>query len=224
MLSLSLENVNILQIIQGKLKMIFTRKRSHLRDFNKADYHEYFGDALDKWLFTHYFEWSYTHKSEVHEPVLFYTGYHYIRLNGALREGRVDVEDTLREKLLTCIASCPPIPENIITYRFLPQKTLDIIKDSKDGVFIENGFLSTTLDPSICNSDSDFRGMNCVLRIYVPKGSKAIYADFIENRGEKELLFPCQKSLYFIGRSKPSRRFRKYGIKIIYEALYNPFS
>ena len=87
------------------------------------------------------------------------------------------------------------INDNIITCRFTGTKLIKCLNNGnriKNGtVFVDNAFVSTTLLPSLMLSFARERKYNCLLKIYIPKGSNALYLKFNKSRlDEEELLLP----------------------------------
>lgn len=159
--------------------------------------------------------------SSVRQTIWYYTGYTYIYLNECLRKGQMSEESCrLRNDMLSGFDEMPPIEENIYVYRFVPLDVLNMMINSPNRMFLERGFLSTTLDPNICHTSDVLAAYEFVLRIYIPSGTKALCADVFDNRHEKEIIFPCHSRLHYIGKERSNKELRRIGIKRVYNFIF----
>ena len=158
--------------------------------------------------------------SSVRQTIRCYTGYTYIYLNECLRNRQMSEEAIrLRNDMMSGFDAMSPIEENIYVYRFVPLDVLNMMVNSPNRIFLERGFLSTTLDPNICHTSDVLASYEFVLRICIPGGTKAICADIFDNRHEKEIIFPCNTQLHYIGKARSNTELRKIGIKRIYNFI-----
>ena len=151
------------------------------------------------------------------DPVKTYSGYAHKKINETLRVGwnciayadkeeysSLEVSEIIAEiqnrnyiekvinELRFSILSAPRIPENIIAWRWIPEKVLEqiISNKKKPAYYIEKGFLSTSLDPSFVFDENGNRPEQYkeLLRLFIPKNYHGIYVELIEHRSEYELL------------------------------------
>lgn len=65
--------------------------------------------------------------------------------------------------------------------------------------FIDKGFLSTTLVPDLLRKFAKKHRYDCILKIYLPKGTKAVYINYDDSMlNEHEILLPTNSSLRLI--------------------------
>ena len=193
-----------------------------------------------KWGYGIYKEWGERHKAvysrvrqkysysealeafKVEEPLARYYGNEYERLNDYLRNGSaLDEKDEavmsmyIREITLA-IFSTPIINQDIVVFRQVPDSMIrQLVDKNKCGLpYTEKGFLSTSLVKDVCINNC---GINKnILKIYVPKGYFAIYANVIAKRNEQELLFPPVTVMDLINYPF------EYNNRIIYEVMLRP--
>ena len=146
---------------------------------------------------------NYIESDNSSDPIRFYCGYEGSKLNRFLR-GMKDWTTNLKnynDVLSTLLLHSPRLPENIVTYRFVPDEAIqDILQANKEErVFTDPAFLSTCLLNSkpLKNSEFDY---NKVLEIYVDKGTACVYTNLIRgcHRGEIELLVLKNATMYLI--------------------------
>lgn len=128
-----------------------------------------------------------------------YSGSAHIHINSLLRNENIkdmDMYIRLCDKLIYEIFSAPKLSENIIVYRAVDTSTFENIISNiqKNGHFVENGFMSTTLLKDILVYDNNKAGMYCdypyILKIYVDEGEVAVYSPLLCDRDdEHEMLF-----------------------------------
>ena len=133
------------------------------------------------------------------EAIANYCGYVHEKINGFLR-GTAEIGqfsnylDTIR----TMLSSAPFLPNNTILYRALPYYVIKTVLSEMDsqGAYREKGFLSTSLNLiGISNFVKDIDDIEYqVLKLYVPKGTPALYVEDIKGsgmgRGELEMILP----------------------------------
>ena len=198
--------------------MIINRKS--FKDFGAND------DAAKEWAENVYGSWAKLYPAFIkdvqrsgefegywstHDPLSYYCGNAYYNANEYFRsKGRGNAYfDSLKTEIDNIIEGAPRIPENIVVYRALGDisfwdfKTLNGLQLP----FVELGPMSTSLSASILtrkqdDPSSDFSACRYALKIFVPKGAKAIFIDEIAKsnekmkRGEIELLFFSGSKLY----------------------------
>ena len=96
----------------------------------------------------------------------------------------------------------PRVNENIIVYRYVTtdvvSKLIDANKHNSNKYYLERGFMSTSL---IKPKAEDIKIEQCVLKIYVAKGTVGAYVNTVVFRSEYELLL--QNNLYIRLCNKP---------------------
>ncbi len=104
------------------------------------------------------------------------------------------------------------IPENIVVYRFTQEKYFkQLFSKSKPKVgeiFICKGFTSSTLFPESLLEFAENRNYNCILKLYLPKGSKCAYTYIWQNNRlpEQEILLPTNCTFRLIKKGIWSRK------------------
>lgn len=110
------------------------------------------------------------------------------------------------------------LQENIVVYRYTHTKLFRFLfenfKTKKGKQFTDKGFMSTTLVPELLKSFAKNHRYNCVLKLYLPKGTKGVYIKFDESiLNEQEFLLPPNSTFTLL-----KRRFSfKYGM--VYECI-----
>lgn len=107
----------------------------------------------------------------------------YLRSNKNLQE--IDFFDNIYQKLLDNFANYQ-IPDNVIVYRYINKGLLKYMCPSyppKRGmILLDKGFMSTTL---LQRSITDFRyshpGLNVLLKISIPAGTKGLYVGHLKD-------------------------------------------
>lgn len=132
-----------------------------------------------------------------------YCGYDYEQHNNYLRFGMDVDNNTWREKthmLWRIIFDAPTLPKNSVIYRSVCKETIkDILLKNKTGsVAQEKGFMSTSIQKKVV---AEFKEDNYVLKLYIRKGTPALYVNCVCKRDESELLLPPNGFLKLI--SKP---------------------
>jgi len=154
----------------------------------------------------------YKYKTALFEdPLNSYGGLIYSYMNTRLREdeyykGKINPYeiDSLVDKLVEIIIMAPKLEQNIVVYRALDTKNLNIImKQMKNKIYVDKGFISTSA--SIDNDCSFFRLRDYVMKIYVDKGTTAI--GFCDSQ-ELELLLPPNCKFKYLGRRENILEFK----------------
>lgn len=130
-------------------------------------------------------------------PLECYGGGHMTRVNELLRTGHSSVDDNalcdFKNFLDNDFKFAPTVKDDIIVYRYIDKNVFDEIS-SGISPYIDRGFLSTTLNSKLY-LENDFRlnylDTDYILKIFVKKGTKALYVSGFENsvESEFELLF-----------------------------------
>ena len=175
-------------------------------------YLEFEKNDASKWIGKTFAEWQidYANSYKKNEfwkdsltPLECYCAGYMTRLNELLRTGSssVNIEKlhNLKRFLDDDFKSAPMIQDNIVVYRYVDVDEFNQISQSDTG-FIDKGYLSTTLNKRIYleqDSRLNYLDTDYVLKIYVKKGTKALFVsgfDYaIEN--EFELLFKRNSKL-----------------------------
>lgn len=137
--------------------------------------------------------------NNISNPLYLYTGNLYLPYNRFLR-GQIkpnkkqaniyskDIE-TIKNEI-----SKFELYENIIVYRYTYKthfKKLFENSTPKVGeIFIEKGFASTTLVKSLLEDFAKKHRYKCLLKMYLPKGTKGVYIKFNDCLNEQEFLLP----------------------------------
>lgn len=129
-----------------------------------------------------------------------YSGSTHLHINSVLRS-ECDIEDKdmyirLGDKLIYEILCAPRLNKNIIVYRAVDSSTFETIISNiqKNGDFVEDGFMSTTLLKDILVYGNNDAGPYCdysyILKIYVDEGEVAVYSPLLcDKDDEHEMLF-----------------------------------
>ena len=175
-------------------------------------YLEFEKNDASKWIGKTFAEWQidYANSYKKNEfwkdsltPLECYCAGYMTRVNELLRTGSssVNIEKlhNLKRFLDDDFKSAPMIQDNIVVYRYVDVDEFNHISPSDTG-FIDKGYLSTTLNKRIYleqDSRLNYLDTDYVLKIYVKKGTKALFVsgfDYaIEN--EFELLFKRNSKL-----------------------------
>ncbi|MFS9352195.1 ADP-ribosyltransferase [Streptococcus mitis] len=175
-------------------------------------YLEFEKNDASKWIGKTFAEWQidYANSYKKNEfwkdsltPLECYCAGYMTRVNELLRTGSssVNIEKlhNLKRFLDDDFKSAPMIQDNIVVYRYVDVDEFNQISQSDTG-FIDKGYLSTTLNKRIYleqDSRLNYLDTDYVLKIYVKKGTKALFVsgfDYaIEN--EFELLFKRNSKL-----------------------------
>ncbi|MBP3805916.1 MAG: hypothetical protein J6I76_18865 [Oribacterium sp.] len=184
------------------------RTKEEARDFQKR----YYGDYCSEYNINRKKMKSCSYEYRMiyaGKPIEVYLGEVYSQVNAYMRGieqpqddyRRYDL-DMLIDRINEIIYCAPTLPEDIVVYRAIDEKTLNIIMQSvkEYNAYIEKGFMSTSLlKESLLEDNSSYTDL---LKIYVPQGIHVLGVDFIKDRGEYEMLFPEKQHLKYIGHHK----------------------
>lgn len=163
--------------------------------------------------------------SESADPLRFYCGHVARNLNGYLRGTRKTQLDYsgLNDALVMLLLNAPRISENIVIYRYVPDKVIeDILKENKNKkIYVDEGFLSCSLlkKPDRCD-DFDY---NNILEIYVDKGTVGVYTGLISNNNkwEYEILILRKARMYLLDYPIKDRENNKKIYKVRLHNIVN---
>lgn len=149
--------------------------------------------------------WSYKHlaanidmeqNSELYDFIRYYCqGIHHV-YNRKLRFNTIE-ESIYIGHVQNAISTISEIliPENIITYRYVPEKIFQyMLKWSKvqwcrkGSIIFDKAFYSTTLTKNSPNKQHIYHNYKYLLKIYVPTGTPGFYVDPYSEMNENELL------------------------------------
>lgn len=96
--------------------------------------------------------------------------------------------------------------DNIVIYRYTYKnffRSLFELSNMQTGrILIEKGFMSTTLLPDLMRDFAKSRNYNCILKLYLPKGTKGAYVSFGEYKlNEYEFLLPPNATFKLLAKS-----------------------
>lgn len=147
-----------------------------------------------------------------------YTGSAYKEINSQLRNGENNGQDSAIQHITNAIEKSP-MREDLIVYRginnegmnrLMAASNVSSVTELTGTVFKDDGFVSTSIDKRCILGSND-----CVLRIMVPKGSKALPVMWdSKNPSENEVLLQRGKSFRVIDVAVSGK---KTTVKCIYE-------
>lgn len=108
------------------------------------------------------------------------------------------------------------LSENIIVYRYTNRKwfryLFEYLKPRVGEIFTDKGFMSTTLVPELLKGFAKEHHYNCILKLYLPKGTKGAYLKFDKSiLNEQEFLLPPNSTFRLV------RKHLSLGYAMIYE-------
>lgn len=203
----------ILCTVLGKKMLYVGMKLSNLGNY----YLEY---DNGKELSDIYYEWSRDINNQRNiwiEAIENYCGSVHKNINGFLR-GMAEIYpfQNYLDAILAMLSTVPLLPSNTILYRALPYEIIKIIlaETEINGAYQEKGLLSTSINlKGISRFLEDLEKNEMpVLKLYVPKGTPALYIEDIKGsgmgRGEFEMILPTDCKIKM--RQSPYRE-EKYG-------------
>lgn len=154
-----------------------------------------------------------------------YSGSMNIIYNRLLRGSKDFDENEIEEysrniAIITEEISKLELPENIIAYRYTNRKWFsNLFESSKPRVgeiFTDKGFMSTTLVSELLKEFAKEHRYNCILKLYLPKGTKGAYLKFDNSiLNEQEFLLPPNSTFRLIRKHLSFR----YGLVYICELI-----
>lgn len=157
----------------------------------KTQYKRFYTESqVDEWVdkYKNFFPSDNDEDKDFLETLNCYTGNANTPINRYLRQNKnlqeVDFFYNIYQKLAAKFPTYQ-IPDNVVVYRYIPKSLLKYMCPSyppKKGMILEDkGFMSTTL---VRSSISDFRhshpGLNVLLEISIPAGTKGIYVGHLD--------------------------------------------
>lgn len=146
-------------------------------------------------------EYSYNSKN-INDLLYGYTGNMYQIYNPMLRGwGKYDnkeiVEYSQKINIINNEISKINLKENIVVWRYTHKKLFKLLFENhkiKVGqTFTDKAFMDTTLVAELLHSFAFDHKYNCLLKLYLPKGTKGVYIDFYDKDSilnECEFLLP----------------------------------
>jgi hypothetical protein len=131
---------------------------------------------------------------EQKEAVRAYKNYWHLQINRGLREG--GLREDLKPYVASIQSAMQPLESDIVAYRGIgDQKILNQLIKARS--FKDKGFCSTSTDSTIAKSFATSLDLKvpggvltakCLLRIKIPRGTRALLPDKVDNFKEKEVL------------------------------------
>ena len=176
---------------------------------DKKAYREFFNsNEAYKWGFENYGDWikelQRLHKikadNNIANLLYYYTGNSNVIYNNYLR-GRLELDEDEVSKYSNDISIIAnkisefKLNENIIVYRYTHKKLFKLLfntlKISTGHEFCDKGFTSTTLVKDLLKDFAKNRKYNCLLKMYLPKGTVGAYVNYDDSSlNEQEFLLP----------------------------------
>lgn len=108
------------------------------------------------------------------------------------------------------------LPEDIVVYRYTHKRLFKyLFKDLKvkvGNMFTDKGFMSTTLVPELLREFAKSHRYNCLLKLYLPKGTKGVYLRFHKRvLNEQEILLPPNSKFKLL------KKYFSFKYGIVYE-------
>ena len=166
---------------------------------------ENYGDWLDKIQITKY---SYSSKN-INDLLFGYSGnmdrVYNQRLRGKIKNCENQCKEFMKNiKIINNEISKLKLKENVIVWRWTSKsefkKLFENAKIKKGHTFIDKAFMSTTLVADLLENFAKNRKYDCLLKLYLPKGTKGAYIDFYDKYhllNECEFLLPTNTSFVF---------------------------
>lgn len=181
-------------------------------------YLEFEKNDASKWIGKTFAEWQidYANSYKKNEfwkdsltPLECYCAGYMTRVNELLRTGSssVNIEKlhNLKRFLDDDFKSAPMIQDNIVVYRYVDVDEFNQISQSDTG-FIDKGYLSTTLNKRIYleqDSRLNYLDTDYVLKIYVKKGTKALFVSGFDYAIENEFELLFKRNSKLVKRTEP---------------------
>ena len=139
-----------------------------------------------------------------------YTSSLNVPINRLLRGYTEDFEEKQTEQYYKQISiisneiSKFSLQENIIVYRFTHEKLFSTLFESSEmkenTLFTEKGFMSTTLVRDLLIEFAKSHKYNCLLKLYLPNGTKGSYMQRKNGINEQEFLLPPNSTFKLCGK------------------------
>ncbi|MFL0196456.1 ADP-ribosyltransferase [Clostridium sp. WILCCON 0269] len=176
---------------------------------NEEEVYEWITDNFEEW--TRYIEIheNRSDKSDIANLLYYYTGNKnilYKRILWGCTEDfeKGEIEKHLKEISIITKEICKfELQENIIVYRYtyknMLKKGFESLKIETGKSFTDKAFMSTTLVPGSLKGFSKSRKCDCILKLYLPKGTKGVYVSVGKNAlNEQEFLLPPNSTFKLI--------------------------
>lgn len=175
---------------------------------NEQVYREFINtEEAEQWAWKHYADFlNFPPESEIYKTFFWYTGSWYTECNNIMRSipekciginSGVSAEVIRAIQIMNDVLCSYSLPENVITYRFTHKEDIKKLCHAKrlpvGMTFADSAFLSTTLVKSLLENFGKENHGDCVLKLYLPKGTPGAYVSFNDNRSclnEQEFLIP----------------------------------
>lgn len=133
-----------------------------------------------------------------------YTHGDYVAINADLRGDDAGDPHIWRDiNVLQRILGGASLPQDLIVYRGVDRSYADHLHASginRDDIIQDRAFLSTTADRTVARRFIGFEPDGLLLRIKLPKGSKALdVSPYSSNAEEREVLLLCDTQLRVVG-------------------------
>ena len=192
----------------------------------------YLKEDIDNWVINNYGEWinilnkeKYNYKAgntDLADLLYCYGGNNYITYNNILRGFEEYSENERKENLkeidiINKSISKFKLNDEIVVWRFTHKDFFETLfedfKVKKENTFTEKAFMSTTLIPSLLLEFAKKNKYNCLLKLYLPRGTKGAYLKFNNTLlNEEEFLLPFGATFVLKNRYYDFR-FRKWVYK-----------
>lgn len=112
------------------------------------------------------------------------------------------------------------LQDNIIVYRYTNRKWFGYLfqglKPRVGKMFTDKGFMSTTLVPQLLKEFAKNHRYNCILKLYLPKGTKGAYLKFDNSiLNEQEFLLPLNSTFRLIRKRLSLKYVMVYECELI---------
>ncbi|MBE6087089.1 MAG: hypothetical protein E7206_03340 [Clostridium beijerinckii] len=183
-----------------------------------------------KWAKENYGQWlndiqitEYTYESKNLNDLLYgYTGDMYLIYNRMLRgTEKYDSEDEETEEfnqrinIINNEISKFNLKENVVVWRYTYKELLKLLFEKQKikvgHTFTDKAFIDTTLVPDLLRAFAYTHRYNCLLKLYLPKGTKGVYVEFYHENdylNECEFLLPLNTT-FVLKRKYFSFRYMK---------------
>lgn len=167
-------------------------------------------DNFGSWIKRIQFDKDNDNKNNISNLLYDYTGSMNIIYNEFLREhngfDEIEIKEYSKETAIIAKEICKySLQENIIVYRYtrknLFKRMFETSKPKIEKTFTEKGFMSTTLIAEELKEFAKEHKYNCILKLYLPKGTKGVYITFHNDLlNEHEFLLPPNSTFKLVRR------------------------
>lgn len=204
--------------------------------FKKNDFLEFHSsEVADEWAVSNFGQWIERircGKDDLDKNSIGYLLYIYSgNMNGVYNNLLREVEDfSYDEKtryykqidILVEEINKHELPEDIVVYRYTHKRLFrHLFKDLKvkaGNMFTDKGFMSTTLVPELIREFARSHRYNCILKLYLPKGTKGAYLKFDKSiLNEQEILLPPNSKFKLLRKYFSFKYGMVYECELIYQ-------